>query len=70
MDPWSRILSHPCRVNQSQVLDEDAAPEALAPEGSSPKGELTGKPYSSNSIAGTKVYAFWVHVYGSVGCKV
>ena len=30
---------------------EDAALEAQAPEGSSPEGELTGKPCSSNSDA-------------------
>ena len=48
-----RILSHPITVSQCYVMDEDAALEAQAPEGSSPEGELTGKPYSSNSIAGT-----------------
>ena len=47
------LLSHPITVSQCYVMDEDAAPEAQAPEGSSPEGELTGKPYSSNSIAGT-----------------
>ena len=34
-------------------MDEDAAPEALEPAGSTPEGELTGKPYSSNSVAQT-----------------
>ena len=47
------LLTHPSRDNQNQVMCDDAAPEALEPAGSSPKGELTGKPYSSNSIAGT-----------------
>ena len=47
------LLSHPITVSQCYVMDEDAALEAQAPEGSSPEGELTGKPYSSNSIAGT-----------------
>ena len=46
-------------------MDEDAALEAQAPEGSSPEGELTGKPYSSNSIAGTNfgvIFApFWTN---------
>ena len=47
------LLSHPITVSQCYVMDEDAALEAQAPEGSSPEGELTGKPYSSNSVAGT-----------------
>ena len=47
------LLSHPITVSQCYVMDKDAALEAQAPEGSSPEGELTGKPYSSNSVAQT-----------------
>ena len=59
------LLSHPITVSQCYVMDEDAALEAQAPEGSSPEGELTGKPYSSNSIAGTNfgvmLAPFWTN---------
>ena len=56
-----RILSHPITVSQCYVMDEDAAPEALEPAGSSPEGELTGKSCSSNSFW-TKSAPFWANL--------
>ena len=33
-----RLLTHACRVNQKQVMCDDAAPEAHEPAGSTPEG--------------------------------
>ena len=46
-----RTLPHSSRVNQSHGMWDDAATDATGPAGSTPEGELNGKPCSINSDA-------------------
>ena len=46
-----RLLPHSGRLGQIYVMWDDAATDATEPAGSTPEGELTGKPCSINSDA-------------------
>ena len=46
-----RVLPHSGRLGQIYVMWDDAATDATEPAGSTPEGELTGKPCSINSDA-------------------
>ena len=43
------LLPHSGRLGQIYVMWDDAATDATEPAGSTPEGELTGKPCSINS---------------------
>ena len=49
------LLPHSGRLGQIYVMWDDAATDATEPAGSTPEGELTGKPCSINSNP------FWLH---------
>ena len=58
-----RLLPHSNRVNQNHVMWDDAATDATEPAGSTPEGELTGKPCFGCMYAeavGCKVCGCWV----------